>query len=292
MPTHIAVDIGVTKHNFPITVIICTLNEEKNIRECIVSVQSNRPSEIIVVDGGSTDRTVECAKRFPVRVIETSKGLGNQTQVGIDDASQDYIALIHADDRCADRCLETLMQEIQTAGYWAIMAQTLSLEPRTYWERAMDINLKLINRVGPTNMVGRPALFKREAFRIVRNDPVFTFSAEDTDLSRQMELAGLSQGHGTGIVYRKHLATMGACFRQWKRYGEGDGRFVYKYPSRMPRVLFHLLIHYPIIKSLRAAWLGSGRYCGFFVMQGCVRTMWAVKEYLSLVFSRGLRLWT
>ena len=286
-------EICVAKDGLPITVVICTLNEEENIRECIVSVQSNRPSEVIVVDGGSTDRTVEYAKRFPVRIIETSKGLGHQTQVGIDNATQDYIALIHADDRCADRCLETLMQEMQTAGYWAIKAQTLSLEPCSYWEKAMDINIRLfMNRVGATKMVGRPAMFSREAFSVVGNDSFFTFSHEDTDLSRQMELAGLPQGRGTGIVYRKHLDSMGACFRQWKRYGEGDGRFVYKYPSRMPRVLFHLLIQYPIIKPLRAAWLGSGRYSGFFVMQGCVRTIWAVKEYLSLVFSKGLRRWT
>lgn len=276
-----------TDGQLPISVVICTLDEQDNIRDCILAIQNNRPAEIIVVDGGSTDRTVEYAKQFPIRVLETVKGLGHQTQVGIECTSQNYIALIHADDRCAERCFETLLHEMQESGYWAIKARTLSWEPRTYWEKAMDLNLRLfLNKVGPTNMVGRPAMFRKEAFKFVKNDALFTFSGEDADLSRQMELAGLPQGHGSGIVYRKHLASLAPCFQQWKRYGEGDGRFVYKYPSRIPHMLFHLLINYPLLKSLRVARLGNARYCGFFLMQGSVRMIWAVKEYLSLIFSR------
>ena len=147
----------------------------------------------------------------------------------------------------------------------------------------MDLNLKIfINKVGPSTMIGRPAIFSREAFNIVKNDPFFTFGAEDADLSRQMEIAGMPQGHGTGTVYRKNLETMGECYRQWRRYGEGDGRFVCKHPSRILSVLFHLAIYYPIIKSVRVARLGFWRYSGFFVMQGLVRLIWASKEYVSL----------
>ena len=42
----------------PVSVQICTLNEEANIGACIKAVLANDPEEIVVIDGGSTDQTV------------------------------------------------------------------------------------------------------------------------------------------------------------------------------------------------------------------------------------------
>ena len=54
-----------------VSIIVPTLNEENNIENCLDSITqldySNK--EIIVVDGGSTDKTVELAKKYPVKVI-------------------------------------------------------------------------------------------------------------------------------------------------------------------------------------------------------------------------------
>ena len=52
-----------------ITAIILTLNEEKNIRECIGSIQ-NLVKRIVVVDSFSTDKTVEIAKELGAEVLQ------------------------------------------------------------------------------------------------------------------------------------------------------------------------------------------------------------------------------
>lgn len=53
----------------PISVQIITLNEEANIRACLETVLANEPAEIVVIDGGSTDRTVEIARELGVTVL-------------------------------------------------------------------------------------------------------------------------------------------------------------------------------------------------------------------------------
>ena len=60
-----------------VSVIIPALNEEKTIRECLISLlKMDYPvdrREILVVDNGSTDRTAEIIKSFPVRYLQEDK---------------------------------------------------------------------------------------------------------------------------------------------------------------------------------------------------------------------------
>jgi len=59
-----------------ISVIIPVKNEADNIEQCLEAVfsQSPKPHEVIVVDGHSTDKTVESAKKFPVDVVYDDYG--------------------------------------------------------------------------------------------------------------------------------------------------------------------------------------------------------------------------
>ncbi len=80
-----------------ISAIIPVLNEEKNIKACIENVKKLNPLEIIVVDGGSTDRTIEIAEKEGARIIKTSKGRGIQLQEGASAAKGDILLFLHAD---------------------------------------------------------------------------------------------------------------------------------------------------------------------------------------------------
>ena len=51
-----------------LSVVIITLNEEKNIGRCLESVK-DIADDIVVVDSGSTDNTIEICHRFKARVI-------------------------------------------------------------------------------------------------------------------------------------------------------------------------------------------------------------------------------
>jgi hypothetical protein len=83
-----------------VTVVIPTLNEESRIRGCLDSVRW--ASEVIVVDGGSDDRTVEIAKECGVRVmVATDITIGAQRNLAIESAANTWILALDADELCS-----------------------------------------------------------------------------------------------------------------------------------------------------------------------------------------------
>jgi glycosyltransferase involved in cell wall biosynthesis len=85
-----------------LSVVIISHNEEANIGRALASVQllvGDGKGEIIVVDSGSTDRTVEIAKSFGARVfIEEWKGYAAQKNSAIDKAAGVWILSLDADE--------------------------------------------------------------------------------------------------------------------------------------------------------------------------------------------------
>jgi glycosyltransferase involved in cell wall biosynthesis len=93
-----------------LSIVIITHNEEANLRRTLESVKPivcDGKGEIIVVDSGSTDRTVEIAKSFGAKVfIEEWKGFAAQKNSAIDKATGDWILSLDADEE-ADPSLIT-----------------------------------------------------------------------------------------------------------------------------------------------------------------------------------------
>jgi rSAM/selenodomain-associated transferase 2 len=82
-----------------LSVVIPTLDEEAGLGATLRSVRRSVPDgEIVVADGGSRDRTLEVARRFPgVRVITAERGRGPQMNAGARAARGDIILFLHAD---------------------------------------------------------------------------------------------------------------------------------------------------------------------------------------------------
>lgn len=85
-----------------LSVIIPTLNEEERIVKCIKSIRKTDPFEIIVVDGGSSDRTKELSADLGAIVLESERGRGIQLNKGASIAKGDFLMFIHADSILVD----------------------------------------------------------------------------------------------------------------------------------------------------------------------------------------------
>jgi len=90
----------------PITVIIPCLNAEETLCEALQTVfaQTVTPLEVLVIDDGSRDRSVQVAKSFGPRVLvlrNPGRGPGAARKQGVLQARGTYIAFVDADDRLA-----------------------------------------------------------------------------------------------------------------------------------------------------------------------------------------------
>jgi glycosyltransferase involved in cell wall biosynthesis len=98
-----------------LSVVIITLNEEANLGRTLTSVQplvADGKGEIIIVDSGSTDRTVEIAKQFGAKVfVEKWKGFAAQKNSAIDKASGNWILSLDADEEL-DSALQQALREL------------------------------------------------------------------------------------------------------------------------------------------------------------------------------------
>jgi len=111
-----------------LAVVIITYNEEANIGRTLQSVQpliADGKGEIIVVDSGSTDRTVEIAKSLGAKVfVEEWKGFAAQKNSAIDKATGGWILSLDADEEVSEdfvRHLSGSAREDEDPFEWSLL---------------------------------------------------------------------------------------------------------------------------------------------------------------------------
>jgi rSAM/selenodomain-associated transferase 2 len=100
-----------------ISVVLPVLNEEQSIRGTLQSLIRLTPYEIIVVDGGSRDRTLEICKEFAVDVMHAERGRARQMNVGARRASGEVLLFLHADTRLPQSALNDIAAALSDSRY-------------------------------------------------------------------------------------------------------------------------------------------------------------------------------
>ena len=105
----------------PLTACLIVQNEQERLPAALASVAFC--DEVIVVDGGSTDSTVQIAAAAGARVIESLwPGFAAQRNVAIDAARTDWILEVDADERISERLRESILELLRDPPPGAAMA--------------------------------------------------------------------------------------------------------------------------------------------------------------------------
>ena len=240
----------------PVSVQVITLNEEANIGPCLEAIKATDPAEIVVIDGGSTDRTVDIARAAGARVMTPGRlGRGASRRVGYMDTQLPYVAFIDADDRVDPDWMSITLHELKAGNYAALQSSLRVIRPRNFWERGW--NQYFIETVRPqpdVAMVGHPALYLTGALQGCPTE--IGHEHEDTQMSVDFHNRGLRQGIGTAIALRHCPSTRSENLSKWRDYGHGYRDFVRRLPEKRGSILKHIWWTIPIQRGWRPFFRG------------------------------------
>lgn len=94
-----------------LSIAVATFNEERNIKDCLKSVEGIA-DEIVIVDGSSTDNTVNIAKSFNAKVIirDNPPIFHINKQLAFDKATGDWILYLDADERVSKQLADEILK--------------------------------------------------------------------------------------------------------------------------------------------------------------------------------------
>lgn len=219
-----------------LSVVVPVRDAEAIVEECLLSVVRQGPAAIILVDGRSTDGTVEIARRFvDVIVSDEGRGLPAARSIGARTATTPLVALVDADVILQDGSLAALLAEFERDGYMALQAGLLSESGPGYWGQALAEH----HRTGRSRYwFGLVAtIFEREALLQYGFDASFG-SGEDIELRWRLAHAGAKAGVSRQVIVRHRFGDTFAFARgQFRADGHGLALMVRKHGWRGARLL-------------------------------------------------------
>jgi rSAM/selenodomain-associated transferase 2 len=167
-----------------ISVVIPALNEEKRIFEAVRSVRD--VADVVVVDGGSEDATVDAARRAGARVIAAPRGRGVQLDRGAREAGGDWLVFLHADTRLEhgwDRALSALEPDVLGGAF------RLAVDSPRRAYRVIEAGVALRCRLLKLPFGDQAIFVRRQAYGMVGGFPPFPVM-EDVVFSKRLARAG------------------------------------------------------------------------------------------------------
>lgn len=135
-----------------ISVVIPTLDAERTLQRALAplvpAAVEGLVREVVVADGGSTDRTLEFADDAGARIVRTERGRGVQLAAGCAAARGGWLLVLHADTALADGWQAAVAQHVNRhpgkAGWFRFALDDSGLRARL-WERGVALRCGLMS---------------------------------------------------------------------------------------------------------------------------------------------------
>lgn len=193
-----------------ISVVIPTLNAERTLQRALASLVpaaiEGLVREVVVADGGSSDRTLELADDAGANIVRTEQGRGVQLAVGCATAKGDWLLVLHADTELADGWEAAVADHIRSrpdkAGWFRFALDDRGLRP-WLWEQGVRLRCALLALpYGDQGLLISKSLY--EAVGGYRPLPLM----EDVDLARRLGSKRLRRLDAKAVTsaerYRRH----------------------------------------------------------------------------------------
>lgn len=226
-----------------VSVVICAYNAERTMDACLASLRTLRyPNyEVVIVNDGSTDRTLEISQRYPecTLISQENKGLSVARNVGYQNSTGEIIAYTDSDCVADPDWLTYLAYKFVYSGFVAVGGPNLPPP-----EDSAVAAYVAAAPGGPTHVLiddevaehipGCNMAFTKAALEEIGGfDPLHRAAGDDVDLCWRLQ----NNGHQIGFspaaqVWHFRRNTIKAYLKQQMGYGQAEAQLYFKHPFR------------------------------------------------------------
>lgn len=177
-----------------VTIVLPALNEERYLKNCLDSLMKldfpKEKLEIILVDNGSTDNTLQIAKAYPIKVLENPNAkVGAVRNLGAHEAQGRFIVFLDSDcttePNWLSKGISKLLQNPDT-----VLGGQCILRENPYWLEKYWILNNSKTRAYQTTLIGACIFIDKSLFFKVGGFDESLNSGEDCDLTVKLKKAG------------------------------------------------------------------------------------------------------
>jgi cellulose synthase/poly-beta-1,6-N-acetylglucosamine synthase-like glycosyltransferase len=220
-----------------VSIIVAALNSEQTIGECLKSIfELDYPKdsfEVIVMDGGSRDATVQIAEKYPAKVVSTPLNAPAAYNHAMKTITNEVLGFIDADAKVEKEWLSKLVPHLAEPQVAGVSGGIETWNEENAWARCIGYEMKnryarigkYVGRVATMNLLLKKSVIE-EAGGFDENLP----SQYDTDLGFRMAAKGYRIAYEPSAkCYHFNRATVRAYFRQQLQYGKNTLRLYFKH---------------------------------------------------------------
>ncbi|HEV7996691.1 MAG TPA: glycosyltransferase [Stellaceae bacterium] len=226
-----------------VSVVVCAYNAERTIDACLASLEvlSYPDYEVILVNDGSRDRTLEIAESYPYcRIIsQPNEGLSVARNVGAEAASGEIVAYTDSDCVADPDWLTYLVARMEAGRLSACGGPNFpppenSLVPAAVAVAPGGPTHVLLSDEVAEHIAGCNMAFRRETLLGLGGfDPVYRAAGDDVDICWRFQDAGHAIGFSpAAIVWHFRRNTVKAYCDQQRGYGKAEALVYSKHPFR------------------------------------------------------------